>query len=603
MPVNPPRLDQYEKVSKLLLATPWQVNSLEEYCAVLCPQMIEILTSDEDDSYMHRAVAFVAVRFVEKYPQLAREYFGRPMLQALLSFHNFQLRVARSEKVALDVHGRRIVACETELSKALRALTRFFVSPTASEAVMKFLMPAIPALYYILQFSATTPSLVKQTVHDILKTYISMANTKDALDALRWITITIPETQRIAAVSMGSTGGIILVESSEPQRPNPEILIELVAESQNKALLGEFFVEVLDYYEFRSSNIGTEETERDERILSLLQVLMELMKRCESVISENTSQVLSFVKILILQGERHLEDNEQSMLFMSFALLQNLFSPDIQWDSGSRLVVDEIIAALRRISASHVEEVRDSAKETLEVLLTSKRTGDTDSLLPIRAHGLNTIRKLVLARDAVVLAKLDMIVFTYLEFLKEEDRGLSALSDAYPKQTMSKLMEHYGSPADMDFRLRIGEAVLQTIQRCGEVFGKYASDILPTILAVLHEERVELRSSALSLLACVAETSPWSLAHQLYQIMDYLHYALALEKQVEIRRGAIVVFLQLIRGFSTSTIAAVPADVLTQILRDLRYVESTDADELTRCHARTALLDLDAAIGAGLNGA
>ena len=55
--------------------------------------------------------------------------------------------------------------------------------------------------------------------------------------------------------------------------------------------------------------------------------------------------------------------------------------------------------------------------------------------------------------------------------------------------------------------------------------------------------------------------------------------------------GAVVNFLYIIRGLGLAAFASIP-DAVRDISQQLRLVEQTDPDELTRVHARTALDDL-----------
>lgn len=63
--------------------------------------------------------------------------------------------------------------------------------------------------------------------------------------------------------------------------------------------------------------------------------------------------------------------------------------------------------------------------------------------------------------------------YIYLNAVK----GLSALTDVHGNEIIKKLGEIYSDENEkLDSRLRIGEALLQTIQRCGEALGKYGTD-------------------------------------------------------------------------------------------------------------------------------
>jgi hypothetical protein len=61
--------------------------------------------------------------------------------------------------------------------------------------------------------------------------------------------------------------------------------------------------------------------------------------------------------------------------------------------------------------------------------------------------------------------------FIYLNAVK----GLSSLTDVHGEKIMQKLMKIYSNnDQKTDNRLRIGEAILQTILRCGDALGKYS---------------------------------------------------------------------------------------------------------------------------------
>lgn len=117
-----------------------------------------------------------------------------------------------------------------------------------------------------------------------------------------------------------------------------------------------------------------------------------------------------------------------------------------------------------------------------------------DPLLPIRAFGLSTLRSLVLSGDAIVAERLDIILSIFLEQLSDEDsfiylnsvKGLSALTDKFPMQSLNGIVSRYkdGQTFSLDYRLRIGETLLQTIQRSGKTFSKYGNFLNTLILKV-----------------------------------------------------------------------------------------------------------------------
>eukprot|EP00833_Pecoramyces_ruminatium_P006170 jgi/Orpsp1_1/1180202/evm.model.c7180000072496.3 len=229
-----------------------------------------------------------------------------------------------------------------------------------------------------------------------------------------------------------------------------------------------------------------------------------------------------------------------------------------------------------------------------------------DELLPVRAHGMTQLRNMILKRDEVANENLDDIIKIFLNQIEDQDsfiylnavKGLSALTDTHPFKVIPEILKIYkcstkDNQNQMDYRLRLGEALLQTIQRAGDTFGKYVDIIVPDIFIVLHDEAPEMRSSALSLLSMICETCPLSLTRYFTRITEYVLDLLALDKVTTSRRGAVGIIVSLLRGLGTSnTIQTIPTKTLKRIETTLSYIETVDSDQLVRYNARVGLDDL-----------
>jgi hypothetical protein len=122
-----------------------------------------------------------------------------------------------------------------------------------------------------------------------------------------------------------------------------------------------------------------------------------------------------------------------------------------------------------------------------------------DQLLPVRGHGLIILQNVVKAPDferALVPAIMDI----FLQALRDDDsfmylnavRGLSSLVDGLGKEILQSLASAYTEGIDkgaslslaqeeLDRRLRIGEALTQSVKRCGtalSIYGKSKRCIL-----------------------------------------------------------------------------------------------------------------------------
>lgn len=118
-----------------------------------------------------------------------------------------------------------------------------------------------------------------------------------------------------------------------------------------------------------------------------------------------------------------------------------------------------------------------------------------DPILPVRAQALAILRSLVGSRDAFLAtdpALLPAILDIFVRAVADDDsflylsavQGLSGMVDSYGRQMVARLAQLYtgdGKPERglasgvegeraLDKRLRIGEALVQVIQRAGEAF-------------------------------------------------------------------------------------------------------------------------------------
>lgn len=126
-----------------------------------------------------------------------------------------------------------------------------------------------------------------------------------------------------------------------------------------------------------------------------------------------------------------------------------------------------------------------------------------DPLLPVRAHGLMLLRQLVSSRptsaaspeQALDPALKPAILSIFTQSIQDDEsyiflnavQGLSAMVDAYGKEVLKSLVDQYAggidglrgtsmTRAELDKRLRVGEALQQVIRRYDRalpVYGKF----------------------------------------------------------------------------------------------------------------------------------
>ncbi|KAJ3168216.1 transmembrane and coiled-coil domains-containing protein 7 [Geranomyces variabilis] len=605
---------QLEHVAKVIAAVPKTVSPTD-YFANVSAQLLLLIKSSSKTSTLFRASTYCIVHIINRRPAIGKRYLLNELLSGFLPF--LSGASCGDSEVEYDLDGRKILVNETQLDSTLENLRYLLVGNDSSPVLIRALASVVPALYYMQDFAAQTASSVRQRTLDILLIYFRIAGAEEGGRVLWRVMVETLQQQDTAMFARGSGGGVVMVEG-QGQRLTPDLdrFIEFLDEVNNDDVVGEFFLRLMDHH-------GDDLSEGDDHGAEKLyrtQLILCIMGRYGERILKKPAQIVSFSKNMLLS-----EDDE--ILSLGIALVSAVLSNDeTPMTPEMQSLLKDILVILQTHSTHENGEIRDLARE-LRVLIVTRGTSFTDfddedsktlhtaqetldealkelrdDLLPVRAHGMHLIRGLVLSKDPVLRERLAEVTGIFLDQLKDEDsfiylnavKGLSSLTDVYPAETLSRIASRYNDGAlELDYRLRVGEALLQTIQRCGEAFAKYSPKILPPILHVLHSPTTELRSSALSLLATAAETAPLALFPFLQQIADYIRNLLLLEtKTPETRRGAVVLLLGLIRGLGGDLFRALDARDVEAIGGQLEVVEATDADELTRLHARTALADL-----------
>ncbi|KAI5847292.1 hypothetical protein DFP73DRAFT_623025 [Morchella snyderi] len=277
-----------------------------------------------------------------------------------------------------------------------------------------------------------------------------------------------------------------------------------------------------------------------------------------------------------------------------------------------------------------------------------------DPLVPVRAHGLHLLRELILAAapaidipatTALLISTLsDTDSYVYLNAVK----CLTALSDRHSRTATQALVDAYvdaGEALGLDERLRVGEALLGTVQRRGAALvGDVAAALAAGMVAVERRKRaveakvaivagwagsgrtedVRIRASALSILGAAVETNAVGMgARVLHEALDISLLVLTLEGGAEagiLRRAAVVcvgAVLKALVGLGEvegaggggegelwrEEVWAVVRGRVGEVRRVLRYVSGADNDGLVREQAGVVGANLEAVVERWVAGA
>ncbi|PWZ03334.1 hypothetical protein BCV70DRAFT_197552 [Testicularia cyperi] len=249
----------------------------------------------------------------------------------------------------------------------------------------------------------------------------------------------------------------------------------------------------------------------------------------------------------LLEGDSGLSGESEPMLVVIAAKIDHfLENEDEEIRSLSReakLVLTARKNAVRgpEISASTSTDKSDISNKALGFAKAHETYQEAlrllqDPIMPVRAHGLVLLRKLVSDNkkeggqaEHVDPALLPAILDIFLQTVQDDEsylylnavQGLGALASSGGKETISRLVGVYigrddqlasvkMSSREVEKRLRVGEALLQVIQRCSEALGPHVSILVSPILARLRDRALPtvLRSSFLSILGTAVEAVP-----------------------------------------------------------------------------------------------
>eukprot|EP00842_Homolaphlyctis_polyrhiza_P003711 jgi/Hompol1/4340/HPOL_003603-RA len=508
-----------------------------------------------------------------------------------------------------------------------------------------FFLPVILVFYRLYEKAVGSKLAVHTTLSQILISLFRLADTKDSVDSLSRICFT-SDTRFSPGVQLGPSGGLELYVPAlvDPDAQAKMLSVDLdlfcdfLESLENPALISEFFVHILDRSSrfTQSKNAADSDDDSDDDMhpsdqgaaavqqkagqterVQYMMVTLAILDRFGSTLLKNTAQTLRFIRSMLIDAEV-----DTIALALSLAKEVLITSPKLDDESKQslsdiRIMLQTLVLHTNPLIAAQARDVRVSLAKYLDTAPDSSRESDGweeslttftkaleelgDELVPVRAHGVSVLRKMVLARDPVACAHIETIITVFLDLLENEDaflylsaiKGLSSLTDVFAAETLGRISEKYmDQHLSVDYRQRIGEALMQTIQRCGQVFPKYAPQIMPFILRALRDAHGEIRSSALSLLSRVAETSPLSLLEFLEQITEYILSVLKLESDAALRRGAVLTLSALLRSLGANTFEVLTMSKLHAIREQLEITNNMDADLLVRQNAGVALEDL-----------
>lgn len=573
-----------------LIAAPPKSLPPAHYFGSVGSQLVRILhlkaqrvESQEELERLQGLALQVAAQLVSR-GSLFRDHFFSKIVRPLEA-------LSRKELV-LD----QVLAEESEIALMVQDLGRL-TAQASHRNLYLCLAPHINTLFRLAAFAFQMRSFLVTQVEEILVKFFAAEGSQRLL-ALIFGPEANETADLVPAFAPGGTGGVVIraaARSESSAKARADSLANLLNRLADARLKGDVFVEL--FARITDQQAGPAPGPAETWLL----LFEQLASRPEALLRDNV-QVLA-----VLRSALASQSPESSVLVLQ--ILEHFLASRPTLPSEIVMMVLDLLPLLRELPATdpalrdrvcslirgrsweeaappHTEPAHEySLREILQEV--------RDPLLPVRAHGLLRLRRLVLRRDEQALRNLDKI-FALFEAQSHESeafvflaavQGLAALADLYPAEVVPRLTRLAAQETD-EQRLRLTEAVILVAERCGELLPHHIDLFLPYFLHQLASEAATLRASALSGLGTLCELLRYSLGRFLPTVLEALQPRLR-EGDDLVRRAAVFVLVQIVRGLPDHS----PA-VLLQ-LRPLLLAAAAASDPVAQAQAEAGLALVD----------
>ncbi|XP_076476756.1 transport and golgi organization 6 isoform X2 [Bombus vancouverensis nearcticus] len=231
-----------------------------------------------------------------------------------------------------------------------------------------------------------------------------------------------------------------------------------------------------------------------------------------------------------------------------------------------------------------------------------------DPLLPVRAHALVVLTKLIENMDPCTISRKSILLQLFMENVKHEDsfiylaaiNGLCALATSYPEVVVRTLVQEYidipqrisGGDINVETRVKLGEILVKMTKSLGEMVSPYKNILINGFLCAIRDADSLMRASSLSCLAELCKVLGFRLGDDVIEVIYCLTSIVKTDKVPECRRAAVMVSTLLFRGLGKNTLTSLGKD-LVDLYRGLKHLRDNDEDLILRLHAQLALEELD----------
>ncbi|XP_034187175.1 transport and golgi organization 6 [Osmia lignaria lignaria] len=617
--------NKLDTVSRLIVVPP--PKNSDKYYESICSQLLNILTSTQV-----KHAAAIAICCITALYEYNREIFDKNIMDVICD--------------PLIVNANSVPKSESEVEKCIESLTKCFTT-IETKLPVRFLMKVALPLFCLYNNVRQSACVLKYKIKQLILHLLYEDSLRDDLFADFLGHGSTKDFGKHLASKFGPTGGIEITGIDETLKYEEfaDTLLDLT--STTKQLSNKLFHYLLKFlaqlmlskYRKKSEKLLRTEDDVVEEIgkqLAAVKLLSNLadISTVQETQLEHPHELFCFVETLfnsyIKYTSNMSKENDCEILCMGLMLIKLIINErkqGLDWE-----MFKSFVESLDKFSRSKIpKQLASLTKEVIELIKTQDRLKQkhyqdlsvdykssdkfeealkdlTDSLLPVRAHGLMTLTKLIENADSCTINRREIILQLFKENLKHEDsfiyltaiNGLCTFAVAYPQIVIETLVQEY---IDMPQRISIGELTAETRMKLGEILVKvtrglgemvsvYKNLLINGFLCATRDPDSLVRSSSLSCLGELCKVLGFRLGDTVLEVMYCITCIIKSDKAPECRRAAVMTSTLLLRGIGKDTLTTLGKD-LVDLYRGLKYLRDNDQDPVLRLHAHLALEELN----------
>ncbi|CAH2104448.1 unnamed protein product [Euphydryas editha] len=364
----------------------------------------------------------------------------------------------------------------------------------------------------------------------------------------------------------------------------------------------------------------------DQNYAQMLHVLAEISasERVTTALKENPCIVIYFVESLLFDNSAELNDECSTIaLVLLNTILSNINNTRTK-DLDRRL--HNLVPVLEKLAKNASEYTGILCNEAISLIVADCPKSEIsayenalsytyDKLLPVRAHGIIEMTKLIDKADPETISKRHYLFCLFQEQLRDSDsylylaaiNGLASLSMYCTSEALTLLCREFLYVSNQqvkilttenqnkvtEFRLKIGDIIVKVIKKLGETAVVHKAILLNTMLFACRDDDPLIRASALSNVAEIALVINYKMGTIIYEVLMCIWSVIETEKVIECRRAAVMVIASLIKGLGKETLIELKEKLLPIYRTINKLYKDTNEDTIVKLHAQLALEELN----------